>query len=243
MRALITLGLILAGTSYLSSQNNSWHNNKKRVTGNGNIVEKTQTVKEFHSLHVGDSFKVHLIQSDEEKVVIKTDENLHEHIVVTNKNGDLSIRVQAEFRESNDLTIYVSFKDVEHMNFGGACIINAENQLKFNELDLNLAGSTNTELDITANTLNVQVSGASNLTLSGTTQKSDIIVNGAGNLNAEKLSIDEANINVSGGGTAEVTVNEILEATISGGGLLEYSGDPSKVEENISGGGTCYHKK
>jgi len=243
MRALITLGLILAGTSYLSSQNNSWYSNNKKVTGNGNVVEKTHTITDFHSLQVGDAFKVHLIQADENKVVIKTDENLHEHIAVINKNGILSIQVQAEFKQSNDLTVYLTFKELDKINFNGTCIVNAEKQLKFNELDLSLAGATNTELDIEVNTLNIQVSGASTTTLSGTTKKGNISVNGAGSFNAEKLSIDEVNINVSGGGTADILVNEILEAHVSGGGMLEYSGDPTKVDENVSGGGSCNHKK
>jgi|GEM_PF-787162 len=243
MRALITLGLILAGTSYLSSQNSSWYSNNKRVTGNGNVVEKTHAVKDFHSLQIGDAFKVRLIQDDENKVVIITDENLHEHIAVINKNGILSIQVQADFREFNDLTVYITFKELDNINFDGECIVDAENQLKFDELDFSLTGATSTELDIEVNTLNIQVSGASTTTLSGSIQKSNILVNGAGSFNAEKLSIDEVNINVSGGGTAEILVNEILEANVSGGGMLEYSGDPTKVEENISGGGSCNHKK
>jgi hypothetical protein len=69
---------------------------------------------------------------------------------------------------------------------------------------------------------------------SGKTGLFELELAGAGTIDAKSLVSEKAEVEISGAGTAEVSVTEELFADIDGVGTLTYYGDP--VLKNISGG-------
>ena len=59
--------------------------------GTGNIISKTINVNSFIRLHVSISGYVELIQADEEKVIIETDDNLVDFIQTENSGRTLYV--------------------------------------------------------------------------------------------------------------------------------------------------------
>jgi hypothetical protein len=62
------------------------------------------------------------------------------------------------------------------------------------------------------------------------------VISGGGSYKARNLQSARAEVDIDGLGSASVRVSEHLGATISGGGSVEYFGDPS-VDQDVSGFG------
>jgi hypothetical protein len=65
-----------------------------------------------------------------------------------------------------------------------------------------------------------------------------ISLNGVGKLEAFDLESETCTVTVSGMGGVEVNVKENLNARVNGVGSIRYQGNPSKVDDRISGLGT-----
>ncbi len=83
--------------------------------------------------------------------------------------------------------------------------------------------------------LDLRVSGASAIRLRGQVDEQTISMSGAGDLEAYDLVSKYCRIDLSGIGSAEIYVENELEANISGIGSISYRGNPNKVHDNISG--------
>jgi hypothetical protein len=62
-------------------------------------------------------------------------------------------------------------------------------------------------------------------------------INGGGNIDLSELFVDSLCASIEGGGKILLNARKKLEGNISGGGLIEYLGDPI-VLSKVSGGGT-----
>jgi Putative auto-transporter adhesin, head GIN domain len=60
---------------------------------------------------------------------------------------------------------------------------------------------------------------------------------GGSDLNASGLTVDEAEVNSSGGSDLSIAVTDSLTANASGGSDIRYTGQPRSVDVNASGGG------
>ncbi len=88
----------------------------------------------------------------------------------------------------------------------------------------------------------VNVSGGSQLSISGTSPKgSTLSVNGSGGAKAllGSLSVQSADVNLSGGAAATVNVSGTLNYDLSGGAQLRYSGSPKIGRSTTSGGASA----
>ncbi len=88
----------------------------------------------------------------------------------------------------------------------------------------------------------VDVSGGSQLSITGTSPKgSTLSVNGSGGSKAllGSLSVQSADVNLSGGSQANVNVSGTLNYDLSGGAQLKYSGSPKIGKSSTSGGASA----
>ena len=69
------------------------------------------------------------------------------------------------------------------------------------------------------------------------TNSFDCKIKGGGNIDLSEFSVDSLYASIEGGGKILLNARKKLEGKISGGGLIEYLGDPI-VESNVSDGGT-----
>ncbi len=63
-------------------------------------------------------------------------------------------------------------------------------------------------------------------------------ISGSGKMSAANLLANNVDMNVSGSGSAEVYCSGILNAEISGSGKIYYTGNPDKVNSDVSGSGS-----
>ena len=105
----------------------------KGIKGNGNVVKQERDVSSFSGIEVGGAFRVYLTQGSSEKLVVEADENLLEVIETEVKGSTLKIRTTEDIRDSKELNIYITFKNLEEPDISGACQMTGENKFKYNK--------------------------------------------------------------------------------------------------------------
>ena len=84
-------------------------------------------------------------------------------------------------------------------------------------------------------------SGSLNLTGNGTIRKLEISISGSGDYVGDDTTIGIMDARISGSGSCDCHVTEMLRASISGSGNIRYSGDP-KIDATVTGSGKVLMK-
>ena len=105
-----------------------------------------------------------------------------------------------------------------------------------------VSGASKVTGDITAGDADFDLSGASTVQLEGSA--SDIVAEagGASRVKLAGLTVNNADITLSGASTGTVNLSGKLDASLSGASKLSYIGEPTMGNINISGASTLSKK-
>ncbi|MBR3952545.1 MAG: DUF2807 domain-containing protein [Oscillospiraceae bacterium] len=179
--------------------------------------------------------KIFIIPSDETKVEASYPIRMHEHnFRISVREGEIEISVpkQTNFKADKfEIKIYANIEEID-ISGGIALEMDAKNSKR---IHLEAKGGADIYIyNIAAESFETNVAGAASMNLSGETENFEVELAGAGVLDAKSLICRNADIEISGAGTAEVSVTDKLFADMDGVGSLRYYGDP--LVENISAG-------
>lgn len=88
------------------------------------------------------------------------------------------------------------------------------------DLEVRISGSGKIDLDMDARDINANISGSGDLFMKGSADNLDFSVTGSGNINAYELTAQKADVRISGSGGMELSVENRLDAHISGSGSV-----------------------
>ncbi len=209
------------------------------IKGDGNVIESAHSVGDFDKLNIQGVFDVKLLQGGGQPVVLATDENLQELILIEVRNNTLYVSTTKEaIYNPTKMELQIPYSKLEKITIGGACKLGSETIVVSNDLMLEVSGAADIDLIVDVQTLRTRVSGAANISLEGTADKHIANLSGASSMRAEKLITKSTHINLSGAGSAHVYADESLEASLSGVGSIRYYGDPEKKQISRSGIGS-----
>lgn len=203
------------------------------VKGNGDIQSQDRKVSNFSGIKVSGAYTIYLSQNDECSLRVVADENVQKIIKTEVKNDILYIKNEKSIKNAKKMELYIGFKYLRFIKANGAISLKNENDLKFDELKIEINGASSAKLELSANKLSIDNSGASSIHLKGKADELDIDISGAGSVNAIDLKVSEARVDISGVGTGKVYVEDKLRVSISGIGSVKYKGDPT-VTSDIS---------
>ena len=199
-----------------------------------------KNVGDFSSIKTSNRIKVELIQSTENKVVVK--ESQQDAVNITNKNGRLILKNTLKELVSEDeysVTIQVYFKEVKEIDVQGGSYVYSEQPLVQNHLKASANLGSTLRLPLQVETLNVSGNTGAKITLSGSAQESAQLKASAGaQITANELKTARNKIVVNSGSTAWVTATNYLDAQVIAGGKITISGKPKEVKEKVTIGGT-----
>ena len=96
--------------------------------------------------------------------------------------------------------------------------------------------------DLSADMLEINLASAGAIVIAGQVNTQDIDISGVGSYEAGDLRSNQAQINLSGAGSAVVWVEDTLDVNVSGVGSVSYFGTNPQVDQNISGLGSVNSK-
>lgn len=192
---------------------------RQRITGTGEIITKSYKLSDFDAIHVSGENRITIKLADKTQADLGADANLIGHINVYVKNKILYIKPDDSYSidPSRPVNVVINTKALQEINVAGANKIYAAN-INTKELALNIAGATKCYLSGKVDNLYLNIAGASKIL--------------AGGLIAKNVKIKTA-------GMAHITVhvNNSLDATIMGGGKIQYYGHPAQITQHIAGSG------
>jgi hypothetical protein len=218
---LIAFGLAVAGCNV--------------VQGSGDVTTIDVPIDDFSRLEVSHSFEVNVTVGDEPSLTLRVDDNLEDSLNVGVTDSTLRIGLQPRTAVSNaTLEADVTVTSLDAIVGSGAVNIHLDT-LTGSTLELQVSGASEIDGAVDFESMDGQISGASNISLSGRIATLDIEASGASDLSLLDLEVDVLIVSLSGATSAEVSVNDTIEARLSGASSLRYRGDPDVSTLDVSG--------
>lgn len=213
------------------------------VIGSGNLKTETFDFRDFTTVEAESGFQVELTKSRTFSVEITADDNILEYIRV-DKSGD-TLRIRPEWnRRYHSVTFKakITMPNLYGINLSGGSQANIKGFSSSHDFSIGLSGGSKVAGEITAANADFDLSGGSQVVLSGAADDLDVNGSGGSQLDLEAFSVRSADVNLSGGGKANVNVNGTLDVKLSGGSRVIYTGETTLGDINLSGDSTVKSK-
>ena len=251
---VLVIVVALAGAYYV------WVNFNQGGVGSGNVISRQFTVSGFTAVQAEDGFVVNITYADYFMVRVTTDDNIMEHINVTSANGTLHVGVSGTpFTRVTALKLEIYMPAVTGIDFSGGTngILSGFPMQTWVSMMLSDASSLNITQAIVGSfsaslsngsvlrgyimcgggvPSNFMLSGGSSVSLSGIGGDITIDASGGSSLDLLGMAANNVTVTMSGGSSAKVNMDGILNANLIGGSSLRYAGFPAMGSIVLTGG-------
>lgn len=228
-----------------------------QVSGSGNVVTKQYDYNGFTGLRVDHTFAATVTRGDAFGVTVTADDNLVQHLRVEVKGDTLHIGLDPGMSYRNaTLTADVTLPSLQALEVTGASTADVREFASQDALELMLSGGSKISLtgvragqvtmdvsgagqlsgELQAQEIRGQASGAGQVTLEGSASRAQLEASGAGKLDLGALTLQDTDLQLSGGASGAVRVTGTLNVQASGGAHLDYYGSPTIGTMDVSGG-------
>ena len=221
MKKLFTLGLILFSTTIFSQR----------------MIDTE--VGEFSKIKVFDLIEVNLIQSDEDRIVIKG-RNVDD-IIWMNRDGVLKLRMKLDRKflgEDTLIEVYYTNLDVIDGNEGAK--ITCNEMVKKNRIELKAQEGAVIHIGMDVGYADIRAVTGGIVQASGLAQNQSIVINTGGIFDGRDLRTATTDVRISAGGEADVFASDQVDINVKAGGDVHVYGKPKKVNKNTFAGGRVY---
>jgi hypothetical protein len=213
------------------------------LVGSGNLETEQYTFADFTRIEISSAFQFEIEQSSSYSINITADDNVIDHVQVSEDGQTLKIRVgRVSFLGPVTLRASVSMPQLNGLTVSGASRGTVSGFSSSEALDMTVSGASRVTGDIAAGDVQFDISGASTVQLEGSADNMVTVVSGASTCNLADLAVQDANVNVSGASTGTINLDGRLDANVSGASTLLYIGEPTMGTINVSGASTLREK-
>ena len=196
----------------------------------------TKELGDFDTVKVYDKLSVKLVQSSENKVVIKGARETE--LEAVNKNGILKIRMPfPKLLSGNDLEVTLYYKHIELIDVNEGAEVTSKETLKATSFKVSAQEGGKINVDLDVDKLNVSSVSGGEITLTGKASNQDASLGAGGYLLASKLATSQTKVSVSAGGKADVNASTLVDAKVSAGGSIYIYGKPKQINQKTVLGG------
>ena len=125
---------------------------KPKIDGNKVVTDVFKTLEDFHAIEIADNLEVNITQTTNNGYHLQTDENLVDVIKFDILNGVLKIYSTYNIKKSKELTIDLTFVDLDAITLTGNASVNSKNRLTFTDLMFTATDNSSYELDMQVET-------------------------------------------------------------------------------------------
>lgn len=202
-----------------------------------NAQEITMDLENFSEVEVTRGLKVNFTKADENKAIITG--NSRDKVQIRVEKGVLIIKTSLNQLLKVDNTVVEIFYKQIH-----SVVARQNSSLEFCgkiaqpifKVRSSEGAGIMASLDV-ENLIAVASTGGT-LNLTGKALVQEIDIRAAGEFKGENLKGDNINVNLNGGGNANVYAKKYVNATVRAGGNIYIYGNPERVEEQASFGGS-----
>ncbi len=222
----------------------------------GPTTTRSYDFTDFTSIEIGHAFKLEVTPADTYSITISAGESLFDNIEVTQKGSRLEIGMdRLLFHFNRSPSVKITMPELRGLYMAGASEGNVTGFKSSQDFDLSLSGASELYMDmetgdfeselsgasevsghLTATSCDITLSGASEIDLAGSGGNVKINASGASWADLENLDVNNAAIDFSGASEGSLNIDGRLDVSLSGASFLEYAGNPTLGDLNLSGG-------
>jgi hypothetical protein len=191
--------------------------------GSGKVQTQTRNVQGFDSVEFSGAGTLSIQQTGTDSLKIQADDNILPALTsdLAGTTLRLGVRPGTNIGRATNIRYVVTVKHLGGIILSGAGDVKAT--------------------DVNGPHLSIANSGAGRITVSGRADDQVVELSGTGEYDGANLASQDADVSVSGTGTAVVNASRTLNAHVTGVGSVEYLSNP-QVTKDITGIGTV-HKR
>lgn len=196
----------------------------------------TKELGEFDTVKVYDKLSVKLVQSSENKVVIKGARE--KELEAVNKNGVLKLRMPfPKLLSGNDLEVTLYYKHIELIDVNEGAEVTSKETLKATSFKVSAQEGGKINVDLNVDKLKVSSVSGGEITVTGKADNLDAGLGAGGYFLGSKLATSQTKVSVSAGGKADVNASTLVDAKVSAGGSIYIYGKPKQINQKTVFGG------
>jgi hypothetical protein len=182
-------------------------------------------------------FTATITRGDAFAVSVTADDNVFDRLVVEVREGVLHLGIaEGTTLQGATLSATVAMPEVASVDGSGGAILTVGGFQTDVDRDLELSGASQLTSELRAAALTLDVSGGGVATISGRAASLEVDGSGGAIVRALDLPVTDAEVELSGGSQAELTVTGEIAADLSGGSELRYAGGAAQGDVETSGG-------
>ncbi len=198
-------------------------------------------VGEFHEIKVFDLIEVNLIQSDENRIMIKG-HNVDD-ITWTNKNGILKLRMQLDKKfQGEDTMIEVYYTNLDVIDGNEGAQITCNEMVQKNKIELRAQEGAKIHIGMDVDYADIRAVTGGVVEASGLAKNQSVVLNTGGIFDGRDLKTASTEIKISAGGEADIFASEAVDINVRAGGDVYVYGNPKMVHKKTFVGGRIYIK-
>ncbi|HEV7230731.1 MAG TPA: DUF2807 domain-containing protein [Bacteroidia bacterium] len=216
------------------------------IKGDGNIVSREFSVSSFIRLHISGKGLIELHQSEEEKVIVETDENLLDCFDIVNSGRTLYVSAECKFRKAAytkcTIRIYLRQVDVLYVRNEGATVVCPDEIVLLNPIEIKVQSQGDTELYVNAPAIKILSQTQGDVTLKGRCGKMEIKNQSQGNFNSREMKAEHLIIKNMAEGNVDLFASKEITISHFGQGTVRYWGEAVLKDVKQYGDGRIAHQ-
>jgi len=209
------------------------------IKGKGEVVTQERKVDPFNGIDLRIAADVVVtmdLLNENPTIVVEAHGNLQSYISTEVVGEALIIESSRCIKGYSPIIVYISTSYLESLSISGSGNIEVINPIQASSFNSKISGSGNIIMNVKTASLETSISGSGYIDISGEADVANFSISGSGNVYGNYLATEEAEVNISGSGDLELTVENKLDVSISGSGDVRYKGRPA-LTVDISGSG------
>ncbi|MAU17277.1 MAG: chaperonin [Muricauda sp.] len=196
-------------------------------------------VGEFNKIKVFDLIEVNLIQSDENKILIKG-WNVDD-IKWVNKNGVLKLRMQLDKKfQGEDTLIEVYYTNLDVIDGNEGARITCNEMVQKNNIELRAQEGAKIHIGMDVDYAEMRAVTGGIIEASGLAKNLSVVLNTGGVFEGRELRTATTEVKISAGGEADVFASEVVDINVRAGGDVYVYGNPKTVRKKTFVGGKVH---
>lgn len=228
----------------------------------GPVVTRDFEISDFTAVDISHAFTVDIVPSQAYKVSITANDNLFDNMEVSKSGTTLKISLKDPVHFGPiTLKARVGMPELTALSISGATKGTALGFKSDKDFSLKVSGASRLDMDMETGKFTADISGASSangvlkardskfdvsgacrIKLNGSADNTTLGLSGASTADMPGFAVKNADVDVSGASHASLMVDGRLNVDVSGGSVLEYSGEPGLGRVEVSGGSNLRRK-
>ncbi|WP_347926087.1 head GIN domain-containing protein [Pontimicrobium sp. SW4] len=210
--------------------------NVDNIRVNDTITSREISYTNYDAIEIANGFKAYVTFSDtEESIKIEANDNLHEHIIVTNNDNTLKVKVKnnVNIKGSATINVYITTRIINSFKASSDAKIYLQNVLIANNAKIRLAADSYFSGEINVDNLEFSGSADTKADLYGFVDNLDLDLSADSKMYDYDLIVNNLKIDMSADCKAYLTVNETIDIDAVADCTLYYKGNADITHQNL----------